>query len=125
MNDEIIVQPPQIIEVITEAIPVVEYKEVAPPTVELWMTAPGPKGDPGEPGLPGPKGDPGSGAASYVHTQDAVSTTWVVNHNLNKCPAVVVLDSAGTLVYGDIQYNNDQMLTITFSVPFSGKAHCN
>lgn len=61
----------------------------------------------------------------YVYDQSAASSTWNVNHNLNKYPSVSVVDSAGTVVNGDIQYVDPNNLILTFSSAFSGKAYCN
>lgn len=62
---------------------------------------------------------------NFVYTQAAVSSTWVVNHNLNKFCSVSVVDTAGTTIYGGIEYNSLNQVTITFSAPFSGQAFCN
>ena len=62
---------------------------------------------------------------TFVHTQLSASKEWLVNHNLGKFPSVTVVDSAGTEVYGDIHYDNENQITIKFSAPFSGKAFLN
>jgi len=62
---------------------------------------------------------------NYVHNQISSSDSWVVNHNLNKFSSVVVVDSAGTVVTGEIVYNNVNTVTLSFSAPFSGKAYFN
>lgn len=62
---------------------------------------------------------------SYTHVQGTASTTWYVEHEMGRYPSVTVVDSAGTMVIGDVSYNNENSLTITFSVPFSGKAFMN
>jgi len=102
----------------------------------------GPQGEPGE-GLP-LGGDTGEilvklsdadndyGFASpndladknYVQTFTVASTV-TVNHNLNKLPAVTIIDSAESEVIGDIEYTNNNTLVLTFSAPFSGKVTCN
>ena len=64
-------------------------------------------------------------ARLHIHHQNNASTTWVINHNLNKFPSVSVVDSANTTVEGGIQYNNQNTLTLTFSASFSGKAYLN
>lgn len=61
----------------------------------------------------------------YIHNQSIASTTWVVNHNLNKFPSVSVVDSANTKVYGGVVYNSENQLTLIFSSAFSGKAFIN
>ena len=68
-------------------------------------------------------GGGGSGNNSYVHTQSAASDNWVINHNLGYNPNVTVLDSAGTQVIGEIEYNTINKLTLKFSTAFSGTAY--
>lgn len=62
---------------------------------------------------------------NYVHNQSVASSTWVVNHNLNKKCSVTVTDSAGTVVQGEVIYNSLNQVTINFSAAFSGEAFCN
>lgn len=62
---------------------------------------------------------------NYVHDQQVASTTWVVNHNMNKYPSVNVVDTANDEVTGDVKYNSLNQITITFSAAFSGKAYLN
>ena len=64
-------------------------------------------------------------ANTYIHSQSIPSSQWVINHNLNKYPAVSVVDSAGTLVEGGVEYNSPNTITITFIGGFSGKAYLN
>ena len=72
-----------------------------------------------------------------THIQDGLSvsdknysqafngSTVVVNHNLGKKPAVTVIASSGDEVYGQIVYNSDNQLTLTFSASFVGVVYCN
>jgi len=60
---------------------------------------------------------------SYAHNQSATSDTWTITHNLGYNPNVVVKDSAGNIIEGDISYNDTSSLTITFSVGTSGFAY--
>lgn len=62
---------------------------------------------------------------NFVFTQAAAKSLWIVNHNLNKYCSVSVVDTAGTTIYGGIEYNSLNQVTITFSAPFSGQAFCN
>ena len=62
---------------------------------------------------------------SFIYTQSEASIEWIVNHDLNKFPSVAVIDSAGSVVVGDIQYINDTQIIITFCAPFSGQAILN
>lgn len=61
-------------------------------------------------------------SSSYLHQQSIASTEWVINHNLNRYPDPVVIDSAGTMIQGAVQYNDRNTLTITFNVPVLGHA---
>jgi hypothetical protein len=62
---------------------------------------------------------------NYVHNQIASSTTWNIAHNLNKFASVSVVDSAGSVVIGEITYVDTNNVTLTFSAAFSGKAYLN
>ena len=62
---------------------------------------------------------------NYVFIQSTPSATWAITHNLGKFPSVSVVDSANTVVYGDINYINENSLTVTFSAAFGGKAYMN
>ena len=62
---------------------------------------------------------------TYVHKQTTSAIQWDINHNLDKYPSVTVVDSAGTQVYGDVNYVDRNHLTITFTSEFGGKAYLN
>jgi hypothetical protein len=64
-------------------------------------------------------------SSTYIHHQAIASSVWVVTHNLGSFPSVTIVDSAGTMVMGSIQYNSDSQFTITFSGAFAGKAYLN
>lgn len=61
----------------------------------------------------------------YFHNQIVPEAVWRINHNLNKFPAVTVVDSALSVVIGEIQYIDENNVEITFSGGFSGKAYFN
>lgn len=67
----------------------------------------------------------GVGDKNYIHNQLAASTTWTINHNLEKFPSVTVQDSASTNIIGEVTYIDNNNLTITFSDELSGKAYLN
>ena len=79
----------------------------------------------GQTGAAGATGAAGSGDLNYIHTQSIPDSIWTISHNLGKYPNVVVVDSAGTVVIGDIYYVTLQTLTLTFTSGFSGKAYLN
>ena len=61
----------------------------------------------------------------FVHTQNIASDIWEINHNLGKYPAITIVDSAGTLVVGEILYLSLNSVRITFIGGFAGKAYFN
>lgn len=61
----------------------------------------------------------------YVHKQLSASREWLITHNLSKFPSVTVVDSAQTVVIGEVTYIDSNNLKITFSAEFSGKAYLN
>jgi hypothetical protein len=63
--------------------------------------------------------------AFYQFTQSTPLATWVVLHNLNKYPSVVIEDSSGETVLGDVHYDNLNQCTLSFSGAFSGIATFN
>lgn len=62
---------------------------------------------------------------TYIHEQNIASTMWTITHNLNKCPAVTVIDSGNNTVVGEVRYLSANSLQCVFSGAFSGKAILN
>ena len=60
---------------------------------------------------------------AYHHIQNTPSSSWVIAHNLGFYPNVTVVDSAGTVVEGNIAYTNANSVTLTFTGSFSGDAY--
>ena len=73
----------------------------------------------------GQQGPAGPGQQTYVHDQASPSSTWVVNHALDRYPSVSVVDSAGNTIICDAQYASVNSLSITFSAAFAGRAYLN
>ena len=67
----------------------------------------------------------GRSDAHYVHNQTVSTNTWSITHGLGKYPAVSVVDSSDRVVIGQIDYVNNNSLTITFKSAFKGKAYLN
>ena len=59
----------------------------------------------------------------YVHSQPTASSTWIINHPLGGKPSITVVDSADTVVVGEVTYNSNSQVTVTFTAPFSGYAY--
>ena len=62
-------------------------------------------------------------ASRHVHIQGTPSTTWTITHSLGGYPSVMVVDSANTVVYGEINYLSTTQVVVNFSVAFSGSAY--
>jgi len=65
----------------------------------------------------------GSNSRRHVHTQASPSTTWVINHTLGGKPSVTVVDTADTVVIGEVTYNSNSQVTVEFTAAFSGYAY--
>jgi hypothetical protein len=63
--------------------------------------------------------------SNFVHDQGMPSNTWSIAHNLGKLPSVTVVDTAGSVVVGDISYTDNNNLIVTFNDSFSGEAYIN
>lgn len=63
--------------------------------------------------------------ANYEHDQSSPQTVWQISHGLNKKASAVVVDSADSVIVGDILYLDNNNLTITFNSSFSGYAYLN
>lgn len=61
----------------------------------------------------------------YTHNQTLPSDVWTVEHNLEKFPSVTVTLPSGKVGFGDVQYIDENNLTITFAGDETGKAYMN
>ena len=61
----------------------------------------------------------------FLFVQSIASDVWEIKHDLNKYPSVTVVDSANSVVIGDIVYIDENNVRLTFSCAFSGKAYLN
>lgn len=62
---------------------------------------------------------------TYMFEQAIPSATWEIQHNLNKYPSVSIVDSAGSVVMGDVLYVDKNKVVLTFTGQFNGKAYLN
>lgn len=63
-----------------------------------------------------------SGGA-YTHDQMVPSDVWTIQHDLGFFPNVMVFDSTKRQVIGDVDHASKNILVITFSDSFAGKAY--
>ena len=67
----------------------------------------------------------GTGDANYVFNQLSPAAVWTVAHNLGKWPAVTIVDDNDELIYADVEFVDNDSLTITFSTAVAGRAFIN
>ena len=61
----------------------------------------------------------------FAYEQTVSSKLWSVDHGLNKYPSITVVDSAGSVVIGEVIYVSLNSVLITFVGEFMGKAYFN
>ncbi len=60
----------------------------------------------------------------YTHDQAIPSAIWTINHDLGYVPGgISIVDSAGSLVIGEITYITAVTVTVAFQSAFAGKAY--
>ena len=64
-------------------------------------------------------------ADKHSAVKQTASKVWVILHNLNKKPSVTVIDNYGDVVWCDIEYTNDNTVTLRFSDETAGTAYFN
>ena len=67
----------------------------------------------------------GANDANFLYTLDGSASVYVINHNLNKYPSVTIFDQNNAEVETQVVFNNLNTATLTFSLPFTGKASFN
>lgn len=83
------------------------------------------QGPPGPPStVPGPPGPPGpAGGEPYTHNQLEPADTWVITHNLGRFPVIEIVDSANSVVEGDVFYQDNNTIIVSFGSALGGKAY--
>lgn len=66
-----------------------------------------------------------AGDKTYVYHQSVPASVWNITHNLDKFPSVTIVDSAGSVVMGEITYESKNKLKVTFTAEFGGSAYLN
>lgn len=62
---------------------------------------------------------------TYTYNQQVASDTWEITHNLGRYPSVTIVDSAGTVVIGEVTYIDTNTVSVGFNGIFSGTAYLN
>ncbi len=66
-----------------------------------------------------------TGEVAYVFEQVVPSATWSIAHNLGTFPSVTAVDGYNRVFNGQIEYIDNNNITLTFSSSISGKAYLN
>ena len=61
----------------------------------------------------------------FTHEQSSAAATWTITHNLEKEPAVSVVDSTDNVIICEVEYTSLNQVELRFSTPYSGKAYFN
>lgn len=59
----------------------------------------------------------------HTHTQGTAATIWTINHALGGFPSVTIVDSAKTVVFGEVNYVSTTQVVVNFTSAFSGYAY--
>jgi hypothetical protein len=60
----------------------------------------------------------------YRHVQTFASDIWVIDHNLNSNPGgISIVDTAETVIIGDVTYEDLNRIVVVFTEAVSGKAY--
>jgi hypothetical protein len=62
---------------------------------------------------------------ALTFTQMLPAAVWNISHTLGGYPSVTIVDSAGSVVIGSVQYLSSTVLQISFSAAFAGSAYLN
>jgi hypothetical protein len=66
----------------------------------------------------------GGVGGAYRHVQDEPAATWVVEHNLGRCPTpTLLLSGEQQPQYTDIEYPDENTLIVEWDVPLTGIAY--
>jgi len=66
-----------------------------------------------------------SGASSsntrrHIHTQSSPASSWTITHTLGGKPSVMVVDTADTVVFGEVTYISNNEIRVDFTAAFAG-----
>jgi len=65
------------------------------------------------------------GDKHYIHVQSDGAIEWVVTHNLDKIPAISIVNESGIEIFGQITHIDKMVSKIKFSEMMRGRAYCN
>ena len=62
---------------------------------------------------------------TFEFEQGESSDCWVIEHDLNKYPTVITVDSAGTVFHAEVRYDSLNQVTVLLNGATKGKAYLN
>jgi hypothetical protein len=62
---------------------------------------------------------------SYLHEQTVAAAVWNVQHNMARYPSITVVDSAGDVVFADVEYVSANLIRVTHGGATTGRAFLN
>jgi len=105
----------------------IQISEAGPQGIPGPAGATGPAGAAGAPGPAGQVGPQGPAGETqviaYTHTQNAVSYTWSISHNLGFRPNITTTDASGFPIEGSVQYIDANTINVIFSFQTTGFAY--
>ncbi len=66
-----------------------------------------------------------TGDKHYIHIQSDATANWVITHNLDKVPAISIVNEGGIEIFGQITHIDKMVSKIKFSTAMRGRAYCN
>lgn len=67
----------------------------------------------------------GGNDKNYIYEQTEAKDVWVINHDLEKYPSVIIVDDNNIVIVGEIEYMNKNQVIIRFNKNETGKAILN
>ena len=71
-------------------------------------------------GIQGPPGPPGPSGAGLLYHQEALSDTWLIQHNLGTRPSATISLDNGELIASQVVYIDNNNLAISLNAPATG-----
>lgn len=65
----------------------------------------------------------GNKASPYFHDQTTLSTSWIINHNLNKPVSITTFDINGSQIIGTVITNSLNVSSVVFAIAVNGSAY--
>jgi hypothetical protein len=65
---------------------------------------------------------PGGAPQHLEFIQNSAQPTWIIPHNFNRIPIVVLMDLSDEVIEGNVRHLDDNTAQVDFSVAVAGKA---